>query len=76
MDTRYPIPQAAILAEFDITEQALRNWRLGHRKGKYVYKATLVWPDDWDKIGPAIIYTQAGRKKIAGMAEKREEAPE
>jgi len=72
MSSRYPIPQTTILAEYDITAQTLRNWRLGQRRLTYIYPPKLIRKTDWDFIGRTIVYTESGKKKIAAKAAKRE----
>jgi hypothetical protein len=58
------------------TMQTLRGWRLGRKISKYSYPPTLEHGKHWDKIGPCVVYTTAGKKEVMKRSVNRNKSEE
>lgn len=53
------------------TRSALRAMRLGQKVKGYEYEPTLEHVKHWYKMGPAVVYTEAGRLEVMRRAAER-----
>ena len=72
-ENQYPTPETEISAQSGYSMQTLREWRLGRKIGKYEYKPKLTKGKHWDKIGPVVVYTAAGKKWVIDKSKDRKE---
>ncbi|NTU68945.1 MAG: hypothetical protein HGB02_08710 [Chlorobiaceae bacterium] len=63
--------ESVVARESGYNKQSLWTMRTGQKVGKYTYGPRLKQGRHWNKVGSAVIYTEAGRKLVMGWAEKR-----
>lgn len=65
------ITESDLMKESGYSRQALRVLRFGQTRGKYRYKPVFIKGKHWTKIGPAVVYTDAGKVIVMERAGKR-----